>query len=100
MMTLEQVSIVLNAKLIGENATFTSVGTDSRKLTAGQLFVALKGEKFDGHLYAERALKEGAAAVMVQADFAEDLTLSPVLVVDDTYQALGQLAAYWRDQFI
>lgn len=99
MMMLEQVSTVLNAKLIGENTTFTSVGTDSRKLTAGQLFVALKGETFDGHLYAEQALKDGAAAVMVQGDFAEHQALSKALVVDDTYQALGQLAAYWRDQF-
>jgi len=98
MINLEQAAKVLNATLVGENVLFTSVGTDSRQIKAGQLFVALKGEKFDGHAYAEQALKEGAAAIMVQADCVAQDSLSTALVVADTYQALGQLASYWRDQ--
>jgi UDP-N-acetylmuramoyl-tripeptide--D-alanyl-D-alanine ligase len=96
MMQLSTIANALNAQMFGSDVTFTSVGTDSRHITQGQLFVALKGDKFDGHAYAAQALKDGAAAVMI-AD--ANLAVSPAIVVKDTYQALGEMAAYWRDQF-
>jgi UDP-N-acetylmuramoyl-tripeptide--D-alanyl-D-alanine ligase len=96
MMQLSTIANALNAQMLGSDVTFTSVGTDSRHITQGQLFVALKGDKFDGHAYAAQALKDGAAAVMI-ADAS--LAVSPAIVVKDTYQALGEMAAYWRDQF-
>lgn len=86
----------LHAKLIGKDAEFTSVGTDSRNVSKGQLFVALKGDHFDGHNYAAQAMMQGAAAVLI---CKPDLTVEPAIVVDDTYLALGALAAYWREKF-
>lgn len=98
MMRLSEAAKALGATMVGEDVLFTSVGTDSRAIQKNQLFVALKGEKFDGHAYAAQALAEGAAAVMVNQS-ANVSGLSSALVVDDTYQALGQLAAYWRSKF-
>lgn len=101
MMKLSKAATILNAKLIGDDAIFTSVNSDSRKVTAGELFVALKGENFDGHRFAEQALSKGAVAAMVDEDFglSQESGLSPALLVPDTLEALGKLASYWRSQF-
>ena len=95
MMTLTTAAQALGATARGE-ASFTRVTTDSRQIQAGDLFVALRGEKFDGHQFAQAALDAGAAAVMVDSRGVADL--SPAIVVADTRLALGQLAAYWRQQ--
>ena len=95
MMKLSTAATVLNAQLIGQDATFTSVNSDSRKVVMGELFIALKGEHFDGHSFTQQALNEGAVAALVsQVD-----GLTQVLVVPDTLKALGRLADYWRSQF-
>jgi UDP-N-acetylmuramoyl-tripeptide--D-alanyl-D-alanine ligase len=95
-MLLSEASKAINAKLVGTDAEFNSVGTDSRNVTKGQLFVALKGENFDGHDYTAKAIAEGAAAVLVSTP---SLDISPAIVVNDSYQALGALASYWRAKF-
>ncbi len=96
MMMLSEAKKAINAQLIGDDRLFTSVGADSRNIVQDQLFVALKGENFDGHSFAAQAVKQGAAAVMVAN---EDTNAEPAIVVKDTYQALGELAAYWRNKF-
>ncbi|MEO7344734.1 MAG: UDP-N-acetylmuramoyl-tripeptide--D-alanyl-D-alanine ligase, partial [Methylotenera sp.] len=96
MMMLSEAKKAINAQLIGADTLFTSVGADSRNIAHDQLFVALKGESFDGHAFALQAIKQGAAAVMVAN---EDTDAEPAIVVNDTYQALGELAAYWRGKF-
>lgn len=96
MMQLSEVATALNAKLIGADTAFDSVGSDSRNIVAGQLFVAIKGENFDGNTFAAEAINKGAAAVMV----SDAATLAqPALVVQDTRLALGELAKYWRSKF-
>jgi len=96
MMLLSEAAKVMQATLMGPDAMFSSVGTDSRNITKGQLFVALKGDHFDGHDYAELAITQGAAAVLVSHHMSG---VEPALMVSDTCLALGQLAAYWRNQF-
>lgn len=98
MMRLSEAAKALGSAWVGEDALFASVGTDSRAIEKNQLFVALKGEKFDGHAYAAQALAQGAAAVMV-SQFSSVDGLNAALIVEDTYQALGQLAAVWRGKF-
>ena len=93
MMTLSALALAVNGVVLGEDVSFTSVGTDSRNIEPGQLFVALKGEHFDGNQYAEQALLQGAAAVLISDDA---LTVRPAVLVKDSRLALGQLAAYWR----
>ncbi|MDP2152947.1 MAG: UDP-N-acetylmuramoyl-tripeptide--D-alanyl-D-alanine ligase [Methylotenera sp.] len=96
MMNLSEIASVLNAKHVGADEQFTSVGSDSRNIVAGQLFVALKGANFDGNTFAQEALKLGAAAVLVSD---ESVQAEPRLVVADTRLALGELAKYWRGKF-
>lgn len=96
MMRLSEAATATQGRVIGQDAVFTSVGTDSRALIPGQLFVALRGEHFDGHAYAQQCLDQGAAAVMVSTP---PDGLSPALLVPDTRLALGALAAHWRSKF-
>src|SRR5689334_22525140 len=96
MMRLSEAASATQGQVIGEDALFTSVGTDSRALTPGQLFVALRGEHFDGHAYALQCLDQGAVAAMVATPRDG---LSPALLVQDTRLALGNLAAHWRSKF-
>ncbi|MDD2933408.1 MAG: UDP-N-acetylmuramoyl-tripeptide--D-alanyl-D-alanine ligase [Methylotenera sp.] len=96
MMHLSEAAIALNAKRVGADVQFDSVGSDSRNVKAGQLFVALKGENFDGNTFADEAIKKGAAAVMLSDSAVE---VEPALLVQDTRLALGELAKYWRSKF-
>lgn len=96
MMRLSEASLAMRGKLIGADSAFSSVGSDSRAIVPGQLFVALKGEHFDGHDYAKQALEQGAAAVVLEKNSAN---LAPAIVVEDSYLALGQLAGHWRAKF-
>jgi UDP-N-acetylmuramoyl-tripeptide--D-alanyl-D-alanine ligase len=96
MMRLSEAAIATHGQVVGEDVMFTSVGTDSRALAPGQLFIALQGEKFDGHVYASQTLEQGAVAVLVSS--LQD-GVSPALQVQDTRQALGELASYWRGKF-
>jgi len=73
------------------------VCTDSRALGAGQLFVALRGERFDAHDFAAQAGERGAAAVMVERPVAG--LRVPALRVPDARRALGELARGWRRRF-
>lgn len=84
--------------------TLSGVTTDSRTVTSGDLFVALKGERFDGHEFVAAARTKGCVAAMVRLDSGlrtQGLAPAgfPLLEVEDTRQALGKLAAYWRSRF-
>lgn len=87
--------------LTGENATFCGVSTDSRSVAAGELFIALRGENFDGHAFIAAAKARGAVAAVVAADAADQLEALdlPLVLVADTRLALGALAAGWRKGF-
>jgi UDP-N-acetylmuramoyl-tripeptide--D-alanyl-D-alanine ligase len=85
-------------QVVGANVRFARVTTDSRALRAGDLFVALKGERFDGHDFVPQALAQGATAALVAADRAQALA-GNLVSVPDPLAALAQLAGYWRVQF-
>ncbi len=75
---------------------FDSVSTDTRELRKGALFVALRGERFDGHEFLDRAARKGAVgAVIEQGHALPDLNLE-WFVVPDTTRALGDLARHYR----
>lgn len=77
---------------------FEGVSTDSRKITTNMLFVALKGENFNGESFAKDALKNGATAVLVSKT-AKRVPEGVVLKVDDTLKAYAQIAGAWRNRF-
>src|SRR5215471_4006505 len=97
MMSLREASAAIGAKAQGD-ARFLSVSTDTRTLARGALFVALRGERFDGHQFLTAARERGAAAAMVDENLKEAPQL-PALVVGDTRVSLGRLAAKWRERF-
>lgn len=98
-MTLAQAATVLGGELRGSDVSFSSVCTDSRTLKSGDLFVALRGERYDGHDFVAKAAAAGAVAALIDRAHAQVATL-PVAAVDDTTVALGALAAHWRRQFV
>jgi UDP-N-acetylmuramoyl-tripeptide--D-alanyl-D-alanine ligase len=101
MMTLAAAAQALGARTEGGDPRFGSVSTDSRTLEPGALFVALRGERFDGHDYLAVARERGAVAAMIEATAAEQCTRTGLaaLVVADTRRALGDLARHWRARF-
>jgi len=98
MMRLSEAARAIAAELRGEDRAFDSVSTDTRALSPSALFVALKGDRYDGHDFLELAAEKQAAGALVH-DKAQLPTSLPGLVVDDTRAALGRLAAYWRGKF-
>lgn len=99
MMLLSQAAAVLGARMSGDDVKFASVSTDSRAIAKGDLFIALRGETFDGAQFVEMAARAGAVAAVVTAHGFSGNAPCPVLLVEDTRLALGRLAAYWRNQF-
>jgi UDP-N-acetylmuramoyl-tripeptide--D-alanyl-D-alanine ligase len=85
-------------RVVGDSVRFARVTTDSRQLQDGDLFIALSGERFDGHDFVAAAFERGAVAALVAADRADDLE-GNLIVAADPQAALGALAAHWRRQF-
>jgi UDP-N-acetylmuramoyl-tripeptide--D-alanyl-D-alanine ligase len=98
MMDLATAAAAIGARVRGANVPFLRVSTDTRTLAPGDLFVALTGERFDGHAFVAQARERGAAAAMVAADRVADVP-GDVLVVDDPLAGLARLAASWRARF-
>ena len=100
-MHIQEAAHALNARWQGQDVLFTGVSTDSRTLHQGDLFVALSGERFDGHRFVDAAQRQGAVAAMVKLEFDETAlaTEFPLMRVSNTQLGLGQLAAYWRKRF-
>ena len=103
MMTLQQAfawvqAHIPQARLVGDGALpLARIHTDTRSLQAGDLFVALQGERFDAHDFLPQARAAGAAAAMAHGGLAA--AGLPGIEVPDTLAALGALAAGWRSQF-
>jgi UDP-N-acetylmuramoyl-tripeptide--D-alanyl-D-alanine ligase len=95
-MTLAAAAEILDGALHGADAEFGGVGSDSRTLARGELFVALAGPRFDGHAFVGAAAARGAAGALVTHALDEPL---PQIEVADTRVALGRLASHWRDRF-
>ncbi len=98
--TLTQLIDVLGAtanRLTDRTLIATGITTDSRHIKPGDVFLALRGETFDGHEFVSQALEQGAIAAIVDAQFqSSDL---PLLIVEDTLRAYQSIAHWWRHQF-
>ncbi|TAJ18090.1 MAG: UDP-N-acetylmuramoyl-tripeptide--D-alanyl-D-alanine ligase [Rugosibacter sp.] len=99
MMTLLSAAQAIGAQMQGADRTFTAVTSDSRAIVAGDLFVAIKGDHFDGHSFVSQAITQGAAGALVSQEFAAAHPGLPLIAVADTRRALGALAAAWRARF-
>jgi len=93
---LSELQSPLAARLHGADCEFAAVSTDSRTAHPGDLFVALRGERFDGHDFLAQVQAAGVAAALVATPIAGDM---PQLQVADTQRALGLLGAYNRQMY-
>ena len=93
---LSKIAEVIGAAFAGEDRLIPSVCTDTRKIEKGCLFIAIVGERFDGHSFAAQAAELGAAAVICQKPVE---CAVPVLYVEDTRNAYLDIAGYYRSRF-
>lgn len=97
-LSIRQLQQIVDGKLIAikdENILINDISTDSRNIISDSLFIALVGNIFDGHSFAKQAIVLGASVVLVNHKI-DDKT--PQIIVKDTHQALGQIAAWVRGQ--
>ncbi|ASN16466.1 UDP-N-acetylmuramoyl-tripeptide--D-alanyl-D-alanine ligase [Pantoea ananatis] len=93
--SLSTLAEIASGTLHGDDLVLNDVTTDTRKVTAGSLFVAIVGERFDAHDFAEDAIAKGAKALLVSKHLPVSV---PQVVVKDTRIAFGKLAAWVRQQ--
>ncbi len=99
-MQISKAAETLQAKYHGEDVCFTGCSTDTRTLKNKELFIALRGENFDGHDYLDKAMTLGASAVLMEEKYdGPGLSTGSSIVVQDTRQAMGELAKEWRAGF-
>lgn len=92
---LSDIANAVQGRLLGNDLTISGVGIDTRTLSCGDLYVAIKGQHFDGHDFIANAMQAGAAALLVSQSISSPL---PQILVNDTRLALAELAGYWRKQ--
>ncbi|MEN6413705.1 MAG: UDP-N-acetylmuramoyl-tripeptide--D-alanyl-D-alanine ligase [Veillonellales bacterium] len=98
--TIAEVVSATGGKLRGAaQERFTGVATDTRKIQPGNLFVALQGERFDGHDFISQAVERGAGGVLASRTDMKMPEGVPVIYVEDTLQGLQQLARFHRLRF-
>jgi UDP-N-acetylmuramoyl-tripeptide--D-alanyl-D-alanine ligase len=105
-LTVEEVLRATGGKLLqGKgDSSFQGISTDSRTVAEGELFIALKGPRFDGHHYALEALRKKAGGVLIEKEKVGDIRWNgyrsrAVIAVDDTLAALGNMARDWRHKY-
>ncbi len=99
MMETRAAAAAVRGRTLGPSVPFMRVTTDTRAIARGDLFVALRGERFDGHDFVAQALERGAAAALVSEARAQEWKAAPLIAVVDPLAALGALAAAWRRRF-
>src|SRR5690348_15380194 len=95
-MPLSQLANLFHTTISEKDIIFHGVSTDSRKLKQGNLFIALKGEHFDGHQFLEQAANHGAVAAIVSDPSSCPI---PQIIVKHTLTAMGTLSLAWRNRF-
>ena len=101
MLELDFVLNSTNGKLVSgrKQAGFSGVSTDSRSISAGEIFFALKGDNYDGHEYVDEALKRGAGGAVIEEGTLPRNNGKLLIRVPSTLKALGDLASGWRKSF-
>ncbi|MCF6767806.1 UDP-N-acetylmuramoyl-tripeptide--D-alanyl-D-alanine ligase [Thiotrichales bacterium 19S11-10] len=96
MKSLKQLAEQIGADYIGKDQPFKGISIDTRSIKSEELFVAIKGERVNGHDFIDKAIRNKASAVMVDHPMEIEI---PQMIVTDTRVALGQLAKIWRNHF-
>jgi len=97
-LNIQEITNCISGELINtsKNLIISGVSTDSRKITKGDLYIPLKGERYDGHSFVLQAIEAGAIATLWQEDIPlNDLTI-PTILVPDTLEAMQNMASWYR----
>ena len=95
-LTLKEIAEAVDGKIIGNvDASVNDITTDSRKIKEGDLFVAIKGDTFDGHNFIEKSLNAGAVCTFSSVETINVPENKSIILVEDTKKALGQLSSYY-----
>ncbi len=94
-MKLSEMAACVQGQLIGDDVDISSVSIDTRAIKPGQLYVAIKGQNFDGNDFVDVAVQAGAVAAVVHQGITATV---PHIIVGDTRLALAQIAGVWRDK--
>lgn len=100
--TIDEVCEATNGKaqrVLTEKQTFTGISTDTRNIKQGDLFVALKGERFDGHNFICQAVNNGASGVLINRTDIDIPENAAVILVENTLKGLQSLARFHRQRF-
>lgn len=92
---LSEIAAIVGGQLVGADLAIGAISIDTRTLQAGQLYIGIKGERFDGNEFVAAAAQAGAAAAIVHAGTHTDI---PYIIVADSRLALAALAATWRNK--
>ena len=97
--TLAWIAQQIQGRLEGQDIAVSAVSTDTRQINQGDVYLALKGDNFDGHAFAEAAINAGASAIIASTELDVSVTSRvPVIYVEDTKIALGDLGAAVKAQ--
>ncbi|MDD2365568.1 MAG: UDP-N-acetylmuramoyl-tripeptide--D-alanyl-D-alanine ligase [Desulfuromonadaceae bacterium] len=103
MFSINEIALATGGRVTGQpDTTVSSVSTDSRSVAPGQLFVPLRGERFNGHDFIEEVASRGVTAVIAEEHWLKSHSIPDSIscvAVKDTLKALGNLAAEWRLHF-
>lgn len=97
-LSLSQIAHILNYTFPVQDTLITRISTDSRNIQKNDLFIAVKGDKFDGHDFVADVLSKGAAAVIVD-HYVENIDREKQILAADTLDAYGKIGAFIRNQF-
>lgn len=102
MMQLSQISQAVSGRMLGRDVMLQGISINTRTDCENRLFVALRGERFDAHDFIDQAQDAGAGAALIERLAEEKVETAelPSVVVEDTHQALKDLASWWRGQFV
>lgn len=96
--TLNKIASILGSDIKTSDIKIKNISTDSRTIEKGDLFIAVKGEKFDGHSYVKDVINKGAVAAVVE-HYIDDISKDKQILTADSLDAYGKIGSYIRDQF-
>ncbi len=95
-MRLSEIATSINSNLVANEQSLQGVSIDSRTTNPGDLYVAITGDNFNGHDFIDSAISKGALAAVTEKKLKLEI---PTLTVDDSRQALADIAYHWRKEF-
>jgi len=103
--SLQDIMDATGGRLIrgNQDTVFEGISIDSRTIKRGELFIALRGVRFDGHQFVSEAMERGAEGAIVEGEPLGreapcDPMEKPIIAVEDTLRALGDIAHRWRER--